>query len=124
MGDAPLDERFEALVAATREALNAAKFAAGGEPVRLYAEIENGGASVFVDDRGPGFDPAAVPADRRGVRDSIVGRMSRSGGRAEIRSGPDGGTEVELALRSRGTGDEPAAERRDRRRPPDLPQRG
>jgi signal transduction histidine kinase len=99
VGDAPLDERFEALVAATREALNnAAKFAAGGGPVRLYAEIENGGASVFVDDRGPGFDPAAVPADRRGVRDSIVGRMSRSGGRAEIRSGPDGGTEVELTI--------------------------
>ena len=67
VGDAPLDERYEALVAATREALtNAAKFAAGGGPVRLYAEIGNGGASVWVDDRGPGFDPDAVPATGAG----------------------------------------------------------
>jgi signal transduction histidine kinase len=99
VGDAPLDERYEALVAATREALtNAAKFAAEGGPVRLYAEIEDGGAHVFVDDRGPGFDPEAVPADRRGVRESIIGRMQRHGGRAEVHSEPDGGTEVELAI--------------------------
>ena len=62
VGDAPIDDRFEALVAATREALtNAAKFAAEGGPVRLYAEIENGGARVFVDDRGPGFDSNKGP---------------------------------------------------------------
>jgi signal transduction histidine kinase len=86
-------------VAATREALtNAAKFAAEGGDVRLYAEIENGAARVFVDDRGPGFDPEAVPGDRRGVRESIIGRMERHGGRAEIRSAPDSGTEVELEI--------------------------
>ena len=99
VGDAPLDERTEALVAATREALtNAAKFAADGGPVRLYAEIENGGAHVFVDDRGPGFDPDSIPKDRRGVRESIIGRMKRFGGRAEIRSEPGDGTEVELTI--------------------------
>ncbi len=99
VGDAPLDERMEALVAAAREALtNAAKFASAGGPVRLYAEIENGGARVFIDDRGPGFDPDAIPEDRRGVRESIIGRMKRYGGRAEIRSGPGDGTEVELAV--------------------------
>ena len=98
-GDTALDERFEALVAAAREALaNAAKYAADGGPIRLYAEIENGSARVFVDDRGPGFDPGAVGEDRRGIRDSIVGRMRRHGGRAEIRSGPEGGTEVELEI--------------------------
>jgi signal transduction histidine kinase len=99
VGDAPLTEQLEALVGATREALtNAAKFAADGGPVRLYAEIEDGEARVFVDDRGPGFDPDAVPEDRRGVRESIIGRMSRHGGRAEIRSKPDAGTEVELTM--------------------------
>ncbi|MGZ5340206.1 MAG: sensor histidine kinase [Solirubrobacterales bacterium] len=99
VGDAALDERFEALVAAAREALtNAAKFAADSGPVRLYAEIEDGGAKVFIDDRGPGFDPETVPEDRRGVRESIIGRMSRLGGKAEIRSGPEGGTEVELTI--------------------------
>jgi signal transduction histidine kinase/phage shock protein PspC (stress-responsive transcriptional regulator) len=99
VGDAPLDERLEALVAATREALtNAAKFAADAGEVRLYAEIENGAARVFVDDRGPGFDPEAVSSDRRGVRESIIGRMQRHGGRAEIRSAPESGTEVELEM--------------------------
>jgi signal transduction histidine kinase/phage shock protein PspC (stress-responsive transcriptional regulator) len=103
VGDVAIDERYEALVAATREALtNAAKFAAEGGPVRLYAEIENGGARVFVDDRGPGFDPAKVPDERRGLRESIIGRMERHGGRAEIRSKPDAGTEVELTIGTRG----------------------
>ena len=99
VGDAPLDERLEALVSAAREALtNAAKFASDGGEVRLYAEIENGAARVFVDDRGPGFDPEAIPTDRRGVRESIIGRMQRHGGRAEIRSAPESGTEVELEM--------------------------
>ena len=84
VGDAPLDARAEALVAAAREALvNAAKFAGDG-PVALYAEVAHGRIEVFVRDRGPGFDPAAVPADRRGVRESIVGRMERHGGRAVV----------------------------------------
>ena len=101
VGDAPLDDRLEALVAASREALtNSAKFAAKGGPVRLYAEIEDGGARVFVDDRGPGFDPARIPNDRHGVRESIIGRMQRYGGEAEIHSEAGDGTEVELTMRA------------------------
>jgi signal transduction histidine kinase len=102
VGDAPLDEGLEALVAASREALtNSAKFASEGGPVRLYAEIEDGNARVFVDDRGPGFDPGNIPSDRHGVRESIIGRMQRFGGKAEIRSEPGDGTEVELTMRAR-----------------------
>jgi signal transduction histidine kinase len=102
VGDAPLDEGLEALVAASREALtNSAKFASEGGPVRLYAEIEDGSARVFVDDRGPGFDPGTIPSDRHGVRESIIGRMQRFGGKAEIRSEPGDGTEVELTMRAR-----------------------
>jgi len=102
VGDAPLDERLEALVAASREALtNSAKFASKGGPVRLYAEIENGSARVFIDDRGPGFDPRAIPNDRHGVRESIIGRMERYGGKAKIHSEPGDGTEVELTMRVR-----------------------
>jgi len=77
--------------------VNAAKFG-GGSPVDVYAEVADGEVEVYVRDRGPGFDPAAVPADRRGVRESIVGRMERHGGRATVRSAPGEGTEVELAL--------------------------
>jgi signal transduction histidine kinase/phage shock protein PspC (stress-responsive transcriptional regulator) len=99
VGDRHLDEHGVALVAATREALtNAAKFAGETAPVAVYAEMDDDGAQVFVRDRGPGFDADAIPADRRGVRESIIARMERHGGKATIRSTPGGGTEVELAL--------------------------
>jgi signal transduction histidine kinase/phage shock protein PspC (stress-responsive transcriptional regulator) len=99
VGDAPLDDHTRALVAAAREALvNAAKFAGEAGPVSLYAEADGERLQVFVRDRGPGFDPEAAPADRRGVRESIVGRMARHGGRAAFRAAPGRGTEVELSL--------------------------
>jgi signal transduction histidine kinase len=101
VGDAPLDESGEAVVAAAREALvNAAKFAGDG-PISLYAEVDPERVEVFVRDRGPGFDPAAVPEDRRGVRESIFGRMERHGGRAGVHRAPGGGTEVELVMERR-----------------------
>jgi len=98
VGDCSLEERGEAVLAAAREAmLNAAKFA-GQAPVSVYAELSEERIQVFVRDRGAGFDPAAVPQARRGVRESIVGRMRRAGGQAAVRSLPGGGTEVEIAL--------------------------
>ena len=98
VGDRDLDPASEALVAAAREAMvNAAKFG-GGSPVSVYAEAANGETRVFVRDRGPGFDPADIPPDRRGIRESIVGRMERHGGRASITSAAGSGTEVELVL--------------------------
>jgi signal transduction histidine kinase len=98
VGDVPLDPGGEAIVAAAREAmLNAAKFGRGST-VDVYAEAEPSRLQIFIRDRGPGFDLAAVPPDRRGVRESIVGRMERHGGRAEIRAPEGGGTEVELVL--------------------------
>ncbi len=98
VGDADLDVPGAALVAAAREAMvNAAKFGAGSA-VDVYAEALDDELQVFVRDRGPGFRPEALPPDRRGVRESIVGRMARHGGRAEIHSGPEAGTEVELTM--------------------------
>ncbi len=98
VGDGELDGHGEALVAAAREAMvNAAKFG-GGSTVDVYAEASGGALQVYVRDRGPGFDLAEVPTDRRGVRESIIGRMARHGGRAAIHSAPGAGTEVELTL--------------------------
>ncbi len=98
VGDRALDAGVEAVVAAAREAMtNAAKFG-DGSPVDVYAESANGRTQVFVRDRGPGFDPADLPPDRQGVRESIVGRMERHGGRATITSAAGAGTEVELVL--------------------------
>jgi phage shock protein PspC (stress-responsive transcriptional regulator)/anti-sigma regulatory factor (Ser/Thr protein kinase) len=98
VGDAPLEPSTEALVAAAREALvNAAKFAPDGA-ISVYAEVEDGRVQAFVRDRGPGFDPAAVPADRRGLRESVLGRMERHGGHAIVHSAPGAGTEIELVV--------------------------
>jgi signal transduction histidine kinase len=98
VGDCQLDECGGAVLAAAREAmLNAAKFA-GEAPVSVYAELSSERVQVFVRDRGAGFDPAAVPPERRGVRESIIGRMDRAGGSATVRALPGGGTEVEIAI--------------------------
>ena len=100
VGDRDLDPAGEAVVAAAREAMtNAAKFG-GGSTVDVYAESADGRLQVFVRDRGAGFDPETVPADRRGMRESIIGRMERHGGRATVTSSPGTGTEVELVLES------------------------
>jgi signal transduction histidine kinase len=75
----------------------AAKHAGTGR-VDVYAEVAGPDADVFVRDRGPGFDLDAVSADRLGVRRSIIARMERHGGSAEIRSERGTGTEVRLHL--------------------------
>jgi len=98
VGDAELDDRLGAIVQATREALVNAARHAGVTEVSLYAEIEPNLVTVFVRDRGVGFDRATVPDDRHGVAGSIIGRMERHGGTAAIRSTPGAGTEVELTM--------------------------
>jgi signal transduction histidine kinase len=98
VGDAPLDESLNALVAACREALvNAAKHA-GVESVALYAEVEDTACLCFVRDRGVGFDIDAVGDDRQGLRGSIIGRIERHGGQVSVRSTPGSGTEVEIRM--------------------------
>jgi signal transduction histidine kinase len=97
-GDCPIDDDLRAVVLAAREAMqNAAKFS-GAEEISVYAEAGNGRISVFVRDRGTGFDRTTVPSDRRGLAESIEGRMARAGGTATITSSPGAGTEVELTL--------------------------
>ncbi|MDH6225461.1 ATP-binding protein [Streptomyces sp. MJP52] len=99
VGDCPLDEKIGAQIQAAREAMvNAAKYGGDGGPVQVYAEVEGRAVFVSVRDRGPGFDLDAIPADRMGVRESIIGRMERNGGTARVRAVPDGGTEVELEM--------------------------
>jgi signal transduction histidine kinase len=98
VGDTGTDERISALVAAAREAMVNAARHAQVSTVSLYAEVEPEQVSVFVRDRGVGFDPEVVESGRHGVRGSIVGRMERHGGQAEIISSPGAGTEVRLRL--------------------------
>ena len=97
VGDRVPDADTEALLQATREALvNAVVH--GRPPVSLYLEASDDAVEVFVRDRGDGFDLAAVPPDRFGVRESIVGRVRRRGGSATVTSRPERGTEVHLRV--------------------------
>ena len=98
VGDCPIDDDIDALLAAAREAtVNAAKWS-GVEVVSLFAEVEPSEVSLFVRDRGRGFDPEAVPGDRKGLTEFIHARMSRRGGSATVRSVPGEGTEVRLTM--------------------------
>jgi signal transduction histidine kinase len=98
VGDCEVDDDLAALLAAAREAtVNAAKWS-GADVVSLFAEVEPDEVSLFVRDRGKGFDPGAVPADRKGLAESIHARMSRRGGEATIRSAEGQGTEVSLIM--------------------------
>ena len=85
-----------ALVAALAEASqNAVRH--GAPPVSVYVEVRARVVEAFIKDNGEGFDPAAIAADRHGVRDSIVGRMRRAGGEATIRHLARG-TEIALSV--------------------------
>jgi signal transduction histidine kinase len=98
VGDCALDNDLTALLAAAREAtVNSAKWS-GVPVVSLFAEVEPTRVSLFVRDRGRGFDPAAVPADRKGLAESVLARMTRHGGSATIRSADGEGTEVSLTM--------------------------
>lgn len=98
VGDCDLTPEVGAVVRAAREAMvNAAKHS-GAERIDVYAEADPELVSVYVRDRGSGFDLAAVDEDRMGVRGSIVERVKRAGGRAIIRTAPGEGTEVRLEL--------------------------
>jgi signal transduction histidine kinase len=98
VGDAPLDDPLEATAAAAREAMvNAAKWS-GTTAVSLYAEVEPTRVSVFVRDRGVGFDPTRVAGDHYGISQSIRARMQRHGGVALVHSEPGRGTEVQLVM--------------------------
>jgi hypothetical protein len=74
---------------------NVARHAGTGE---AQVRLEHGDREVVVTvrDQGCGFDAAAVPASRRGLRESIIGRMESVGGAAGVASRPGEGTVVTL----------------------------
>lgn len=98
VGDMSVDERAGAILEASREAiLNAAKHS-GADSVSVYLEVEDAAITAYIRDEGVGFDPAAVAADRRGMTESIRGRMERFGGSATVTSDIGAGSEVQLVL--------------------------
>jgi signal transduction histidine kinase/phage shock protein PspC (stress-responsive transcriptional regulator) len=99
VGDRELDARLSSMLQAARQAMvNAAKYSEASV-VSVYAEAEPEEVTIFVRDRGKGFDLDAIPQDRMGVRGSIIGRMERNGGTARVRTAPGEGTEVMLTMK-------------------------
>ena len=98
VGDAPMSTSSAELVAAAREAMANAARHAQVSSISVYVEASEGAARVFVRDRGVGFDPAVVAADRRGISDSIEARLAEAGGSAELRTTLGRGTEWRLEV--------------------------
>jgi signal transduction histidine kinase len=98
VGDVPVTENVGALLLACQEAaINAARHS-GSPRVSIYVEADDDGITAYVRDEGAGFDVNAVSPDRRGIAQSVIGRMRRHGGSATVTSQPGQGTEVQLQL--------------------------
>ncbi|MBN9644065.1 PspC domain-containing protein [Corynebacterium mendelii] len=96
--DVELSDNAQAVVLAAREAMvNAAKHS-GADCVDVYAECLAGELSIYVRDRGRGFDKNTVGAGRHGLAESVIGRMERAGGTATIESAPGEGTEITVTI--------------------------
>jgi signal transduction histidine kinase len=85
------------LVACVGEALRNVERHAGTGQAEVIVTGGAGWAVVKITDLGRGFDPAATPPSRRGIRESITGRMLAVGGRAAVVSRPGAGTTVTVS---------------------------
>jgi phage shock protein PspC (stress-responsive transcriptional regulator) len=98
VGDCPLDERTYALVQACREAATNAARHSGADEISVYIECEAQSVTAYVRDRGNGFELDAIPHARRGITDSIKGRIERHGGSVAITTSPGEGCEVQMTM--------------------------
>jgi signal transduction histidine kinase len=97
-----------ALSACSEAIVNAVRHSSDPQPVRVFADVRPGPdlpgeLVIFIRDRGRGFDLDEVLTGRAasghaGVRESIIGRIARAGGSAEIRTAPGAGTEVAIRV--------------------------
>jgi signal transduction histidine kinase len=83
--------------AALQAAVNSIQHAGDGVTRWITVdEVVGAVVQVQVADDGSGFDVDAIPAERLGVRRSIIERVASAGGRAEIRTAPGSGTRIVL----------------------------
>lgn len=91
----------DAFAGAAGEAVrNSIRHGGSGVDVHVHIRAGDGALDLTARDDGPGFDARRVPAERLGVRESILGRIrALDGGSADIVSAPGEGTEVRLRWR-------------------------
>lgn len=102
VGDHPLDEPARTLIAALREAIVNAARHGDVDRIDVFVEADSAELRGYVRDTGRGFDLAGVPADRHGIRESIIERAQRGGGEASVASTPGAGTEIEVHIPHQG----------------------
>jgi len=85
------------LVSCVGEALRNVRQHAGTGQAEVSVAGGAGWAVIKITDCGRGFNPDAIPPSRRGIRESITGRMLAAGGRAAIVSRPGAGTTVTVS---------------------------
>jgi signal transduction histidine kinase len=85
------------LIACVGEALRNVERHAGTGQAEVTVTGGAGWAVVKITDCGRGFDPDATLPSRRGIRESITGRMLAAGGQAAIASRPGAGTTVTVS---------------------------
>jgi signal transduction histidine kinase len=111
VGECTVDDRTMAVVQACREAVTNAAQHSGVTEIAVYIECQDDLLTAYVRDRGGGFDPNELPVDRRGITDSIRGRIERNGGTVTITSAPGEGCEVQIEMT---TAERGARSKRDR----------
>ena len=96
-------EATEALLAAVHAAVDNASRHSGTEQIAVALSIDPGSGRlrIEIEDRGRGFDPAAVSSRCLGIRLSIIQRMLDIGGSAVVESWPGRGTRVRLECEAR-----------------------
>lgn len=90
--------RAEALAGAVGQCLTNVLRHAGTGRAEIVAYGDEQEVTVMVIDDGVGFDPGAVADGRLGLSGSIVGRLARVGGQAQVWSAPGAGTSVVLCV--------------------------
>jgi signal transduction histidine kinase len=98
VGDRPATGDSAALVAAAGEAMSNAAGHSGARQISVYVECTPETVEAWITDQGIGFEPATVGDDRKGIAESIIARMERSGGSADLVSRLGEGTEVHLRI--------------------------
>ncbi|HEX2132549.1 MAG TPA: ATP-binding protein [Actinophytocola sp.] len=85
-----------AIADAAREAVNNVRRHAGTDRATVRLDGDERALSLQIADEGTGFAVDGVPGTRRGLRESVHGRMSRIGGSATVSSVEGAGTVVRL----------------------------
>lgn len=108
-----LGPAFEPFVAALDQCLSNTLRHSGADSADLVITHDDSRVSALVVDEGRGFDPASVPAERLGLRESVHARVERLGGAVTLWSSPGRGTTVAIEVPTSVSARSASAARRD-----------